>query len=238
MSAHALQADHLLLARRLVDAIEAGDQSGTDELLKALNDGQFEALFHEIGKLTRELHDTLGKLAADDRLLALAQEQMPDARERLNYVITKTEEAADRTLTAVERMQPINDRLGDGIAALRAEVDGATDLERLRCDVRTFLDDCEAGCVTVRGGLTDVMMAQEYQDLTGQVIKRTIAMVNQVEEKLVGLVSACGAITRGTAAKAPASVDPSLSHGPAVRADAAVVTHQDDVDELLADLGF
>jgi chemotaxis protein CheZ len=238
MSAHALKDDHLLLARRLVDAIEAGDQSGTDELLKALNDGRFEALFNEIGKLTRELHDTIGKLAADDRLMALAHEQMPDARERLNYVILKTEEAADRTLTAVERMQPVNERVAGGIAALRTEVDDGTDLERLRREVRAFLDDCEDGCATVRDGLTDVMMAQEYQDLTGQVIKRTIGMVNQVEEKLVGLVSACGAITRGTPMKTPVMVDPAMSHGPAIRADEAVVRHQDDVDELLADLGF
>lgn len=236
MSAHALPADHLLLARRLVDAIEAGDHSGTDELLKALNDGHFEALFKEIGKLTRELHDTFGNLATDERLVALAQEHMPDARERLNYVIAKTEEATDRTLSAVERMQPVNERIASGASALRGELDGAGDLAQLRRQVQAFLDDCEGGCATVRGGLTEVMMAQEYQDLTGQVIKRTIGLVGQVEEKLVGLVSACGAITRGVPSKV--AVDPATSHGPAVRADDAVINHQDDVDELLADLGF
>jgi len=240
MNAAVGQDESLALARRLVDAIETGDSSGAGDLLAALNDGRFEALFQEIGKLTREIHDTFGNLAADDRLAELAHEHMPDARERLNYVIEKTEEAADRTLTAAEAMQDVNDGLLARTSALRVELGGVDDLESLRAMFGRFLDEVDTSSATFRGSLTDVMMAQEYQDLTGQVIKRTINLVNQVEEKLVRLVSACGAVGQAAGSTQPASkeVNAAQSHGPAVRDDERVVNRQADVDELLANLGF
>ncbi|MEQ8662991.1 MAG: protein phosphatase CheZ [Gammaproteobacteria bacterium] len=233
MNSAAVEDPSLALARRLVDAIESGDSRGAGDLLEALNDGRFEALFREIGKLTRELHDTFGNLATDERLVALAHEHMPDARERLNYVVAKTEEAADRTLGAAEAMQAVNDDVLGGARALRATL-GAGDPAAARAATEEFLDRIEHAGGTLRGHLTEVMLAQEYQDLTGQVIKRTIGLVNQVEEKLVGLVSACGAVTRAEAAATNAE----QSHGPAVHVDEQVVTRQADVDELLANLGF
>lgn len=196
MNAAAVQDESLALARRLVDAIESGDSRGAGDLLEALNDGRFEALFREIGKLTRELHDTFSNLATDERLVTLAHEHMPDARERLNYVVAKTEEAADRTLSAAEAMQALNDDLVARASALRGELGAPGDDAALRERVLTFLDEVEAGGSALRGHVTEVMLAQEYQDLTGQVIKRTIGLVNQVEEKLVSLVSACGAVTQ------------------------------------------
>ncbi len=240
MNAAVGQDESLALARRLVDAIETGNTSGAGDLLAALNDGRFEALFQEIGKLTREIHDTFGNLAADDRLAELAHEHMPDARERLNYVIEKTEEAADRTLTAAEAMQDINERLLERSTELRAELGGVEDLASLRVVFGRFLDDVDASAASCRGSLNDVMMAQEYQDLTGQVIKRTINLVNQVEEKLVRLVSACGAVGQaaGGAGSSTGEDGAAQSHGPAVRADERVVNRQADVDELLANLGF
>lgn len=238
MNAAVGQDESLALARRLVDAIETGDSSGAGDLLAALNDGRFEALFQEIGKLTREIHDTFGNLAADDRLAELAHEHMPDARERLNYVIEKTEEAADRTLTAAEAMQDVNDGLLERTGALRAELGEVGDLDALRAMFGRFLDEVDASSASCRSSLTDVMMAQEYQDLTGQVIKRTINLVNQVEEKLVRLVSACGAVGEAAGGTQSATDDAAQSHGPAVRADERVVNRQADVDELLANLGF
>lgn len=228
---------NLELARRLVDAIESGDSSGTNDLIEALNDGRFDALFKEIGKLTRDLHDTFAALAADDRLVSLAQHGMPDARARLRYVIEKTEEAAERTLGAVESMIPLSDQLVNGAEQLKSELASGADAATLGERMADFLDSAAFGGRKLRAGLTDVLMAQEYQDLTGQVIKRTIDLVSQVEEKLVDLVRACGAVTQLTAA-GPAHLSATQSHGPAVSRQENVVTRQADVDELLANLGF
>lgn len=234
MAQSAMQLESLALARRLVDAIEAGDANHADDLIKALHDGRFDALYQEIGKLTRDVHDTFANLAGDERLVSLAQRQMPDARERLRYVVDKTEEAADRTLTAVEHMIPMSDNMVQTAGVLRVAMrDGCDDLN---AQMHAFLDVVESDGRKLRSSLSDVLMAQEYQDLTGQVIKRTIDLVGQVEEKLVELVSACGVVASGGALPAPAAG--ATSFGPAVREDDNVVSRQADVDELLANLGF
>lgn len=233
MAQSAKQLDSLALARRLVDAIEAGDANHADDLIKALHDGRFDALYQEIGKLTRDVHNTFTNLAGDDRLVTLAQHQMPDARERLRYVVEKTEEAADRTLTAVENMIPMSDNMVQQAGALRGAM--ADEREDLHAQMHAFLDVVEADGRKLRSSLSDVLMAQEYQDLTGQVIKRTIDLVGQVEEKLVELVSACGVVAGG--GSIPSTQPNATSFGPAVREDDAVC-RQGDVDELLANLGF
>ena len=230
--------DTLELARRLVQAIESGDQHGADFLLEALNDGRFEALFNELGKITRELHDTFSTLAADQRLVALAHEHMPDARARLAYVVRKTAEAADSTLTAVEVMQPINDRMARNAASLRAELEAADDAPARRAAMLSHLDEVAASGAEFRRGFTEILLAQAYQDLTGQVIERTIELVGQVEEKLVGLVGRCGPSARSSARATVIAVPCSAAHGPAVSASEQTVTRQADVDELLANLGF
>lgn len=234
MARPAIQMDSLALARRLVDAIEAGDSTHADDLIKALHDGHFEALYQEIGKLTRDVHDTFANLAGDERLVSLAQQQMPDARARLRYVVEKTEEAADRTLTAVEHMIPLSDSMLRQAAVLRLAIHAKC--AGLDGQMLAFLDHVESDGRELRSSLNDVLMAQEYQDLTGQVIKRTISLVGQVEEKLVELVSACGVVASGrsTTLAAPGAT----SFGPAVGADVNVVSRQADVDELLANLGF
>lgn len=234
MAQSAKHIDSLVLARRLVDAIEAGDSHHADDLIKALHDGRFDALYKEIGKLTRDVHDTFANLAGDQRLVSLAHRQMPDARERLRYVVEQTEQAADRTLTAVEHMMPLADRLVQRASALRDGLKSAPG----GCDARVFdfLDIVEHDGRKLRSSLSEVLMAQEYQDLTGQVIRRTIDLVGQVEEKLVELVSACGVVASGGQMSSVTSS--ATSFGPAVREDDKVLSRQADVDELLANLGF
>ena len=200
------------------------------------------AVFNRIGKMTRQLHDALRQLGYDQALQEAA-EAIPDARQRLTYIAQMTEQAASRVLNATDVAKPIQDKLqGDAadlesrwekVYAQQASVD---DFKVLAGETRQFLGQVREGSRATGEQLMEIMMAQDFQDLTGQVIKRTIGLVGQVEEKLVGLVSACGAITRGAPSKV--AVDPATSHGPAVRADDAVINHQDDVDELLADLGF
>ncbi len=236
MSQAVAMKDNLHLARRLVDAIEAGDQTRTDDAIEALSNGRFNALFNEIGKLTRALHDTFGSLAADERLISFARQSMPDARARLLYVIEKTEEAANRTLTAVETMIPMSDRMVERAQRLQAELMDLHDAEATCSQTGVFLNSIVNDGHVLRSGLTDVLMAQEYQDLTSQVIKRTIALVSEVEVKLVDLVSACGAAAGGSVA--PRVESASQSRGPVISSNAESVSRQADVDELLANLGF
>ncbi len=237
MSQSAALQDNLELARRLVDAIESGDNVVTNDLIGALNDARFEVLFQEIGKLTRELHDTFGALVADEHLASLARECMPDARARLHYVIEKTEDAAQRTLTAVETMIPLSDQFVADAGELRLAFVAEPGTSSLQQRTLAFLDGVSIYGGRLRSGLTEILMAQEYQDLTGQVIKRTIDLVSQVEEKLVGLVSACGVVTQRAGA-IPAPVSASVSHGPSTSRQNAVLGRQSEVDELLASLGF
>jgi len=206
------QAERLALARQLVDALEHDEQEAAEHCLQKLSDPRASQLLRQVAEVTRDVHQAFGGVVSDQRLYELSNHVMPDARERLSYVIEKSEESAHRTLAAVETMLPIAERL---TAAVPAEIR-------------------EAG-EHLRAGLTAVLMAQEYQDLTGQVIKKTIDIVEQVEQKLVSLIIAerLGS-NRSTAPDKPA---PGEATGPAIKPAADVMSHQHDVDDLLAELG-
>lgn len=206
------RAERLALARQLVDALERGAQDAADHCLQTLSDHRGSHLLRHVAEVTREVHQAFGGVVSDQRLYEISKHAMPDARERLSYVVEKSEESAHRTLSAVEAMLPLAERL---CAHADAEVN-------------------EAG-TRLRAGLADVLMAQEYQDLTGQVIKKTIEIVEQVEQKLVSLIIAERLATGHPVAQ------PKLARGeatgPAIKPAADVMNHQHDVDDLLAELG-
>lgn len=216
-------AERLGLARELVAALEQGREDEAAQLLRALQDVRSNPLFRHLAELTRDVHQSLVGLNSDPHLVELTKSDMPDARNRLNYVIARTEDSAHRTLAAVEDMMPLAERL----------ISGSTDLgQHPNADaMRAYIDEAAATGEVIRGGLTEVLMAQEYQDLTGQVIRRTIEIVSEVEQKLVGLITA-----ELPGADQPRPV-PGGPQGPAISNDANAVHHQDDVDALLAELG-
>lgn len=220
------------LARQLVAALEAGSAGDADRVLQELNAGRSPALLRQIAQLTREVHQAFGGLISDEELNDLTKHAMPDARERLAYVTEKTEEAAHRTLAAVEGLLPLSEQLAIGaraVAALAQTQAGAGDDRVLR-----FVSETQAIAARLRDGFAEVLMAQEYQDLTGQVIKRTIEIVTQVEQKLITLITAeaVGGIPEPHALPGPLG-----PQGPAIRASTEVISRQNDVDALLADLG-
>ncbi len=215
--------ERLGLARGLVAALEQGQEDEASQLLRALQDVRANPLFRHLAELTRDVHQSLVGLSADPHLVELTKSEMPDARNRLSYVIAKTEDSTHRTLAAVEDMMPLAERLVSGAA------DGALDGDVAA--MRAYIDEAMATGEVIRGGLTEVLMAQEFQDLTGQVIRRTIEIVGEVEKKLVGLITA----------ELPASEHgrpaPTGVQGPAIGNEPNAVHHQDDVDALLAELG-
>lgn len=197
-------------------------------------------VFEHIGHAARKLHDALQGMGLDGALNKAA-DAFPDARERLNYVASLTEQAANRVLNATDDAQPIVDALGDEARTLDARWQRilARDLPQsefkpLVQDTRDFLAAVPKRAADVSGHLTEIMMSQDFQDLTGQVIKRLLTMAQDIESTLVQLLVAAAPADRRQ------EMDASLLNGPVISADGRtdVVTSQEQVDDLLASLGF
>ncbi|HKJ77450.1 MAG TPA: protein phosphatase CheZ [Gammaproteobacteria bacterium] len=251
-----LDSDHLEQARALVAQLEEGKEEEAARLLDELTKQREESLFTELGKLTRQLHEALNSFRVDSRIAEVAEHEFPDARERLKYVITMTEQAAGKTLDAVEGSMPLCDELEQRASGLqeewgrftRRELD-AEGFRSLSRDVETFLGEVVDGAPRLRGSLQEVLMAQDFQDMTGQIIKRVISLVEDVEESLVELVRISGqnlmpeAVKEGPKKeeeeKEKAAAAGIEATGPAVPGvDAETVSGQDEVDDLLSSLGF
>ena len=182
-------------ARGLVTALEQGNDVKANGILERIAASREASLFVEIGKLTRGLHNAMLTIRLDARLIGITRTDIPDAKERLNAVITKTEEAAHRTLNAVEELLPIVDTMA-------INTDKILDLHRRQTHETTqfdiagegdhpltdFIVKVKADAQKLNKNLSDVLMAQDFQDLTGQVIRRVIEVVQEVERSLVNLI--------------------------------------------------
>lgn len=234
-------------AKLLVEYLESDQQDKADELISDIQSPINTELFAEIGKLTRQLHDSLNNFHVDSRLNDLATADIPDAKERLNYVIERTEDAANKTMDAVEAIFPVIDSLQKQIEVvnplwsklLNNELD-LSEFKELCIDIDKLLKSTEQDTETVRTLMTDVLMAQDFQDLTGQVIRKVIDLVREVEDSLIGMLTAFGMSSDSTQSKAKPSVGKNLVEGPIVNSKERddVVSDQDDVDDLLSSLGF
>jgi len=239
-------------AKSLVAAFEAGDKGGVEKYLGALTHLHESELFNELGKLTREFHEAINKFRCDERFAELTEEDIPDAKERLNYVISRTEDAANRTLTAVEASIPLCDEMGEKASILleewlrfkRKEM-SVEEFRVLVKDIDQYLVSNELKTKEIKEQLTDVLMAQDFQDITGQIIRRVINLVGEVEMNLVNLIKLGHKGVAGTqpvVKKEDKSKEGSRSSldGPQVPGleSKDVVSGQDEVDDLLSSLGF
>jgi chemotaxis protein CheZ len=233
-------------ALALVDALRAGNETAIAESMEALAQIRQTDLFRELGRLTRALHDALSVFRSDSRLYALANEDFPDARDRLRHVIHMTEQAATQTLEAIERSKPLCDTVAQQAGVLaghwrqfcdrRMEVNEFREFSR---HLGEFLDTTARNCTTVSHHLSDMLMAQAYQDLTGQIIRRVITLVEEVEQSLVKMVCLSGGVDPSVGVKGgPASR--LATEGPQIpgRMSPDAVSSQDEVDTLLSNLGF
>lgn len=197
-------------------------------------------VFQRLGHMTRELHDTLRELGYD-RALEEAAKAIPDARQRLAYVAQMTEQAASRVLNATDIARPIQDSMHDrsGLLAKRwdklfANELSTDDFKALAAETRAFLHDIPQQTEATNAQLMDIMMAQDFQDLTGQVIKKIVELAQQMESQLLQVL--IEAMPEGVRNDAGGG----LKNGPVI--DAAgrgdVVTNQEQVDDLLESLGF
>ncbi|MBU3825790.1 MAG: protein phosphatase CheZ [Candidatus Oceanisphaera merdipullorum] len=237
-------------ARILVAMLERGDQDGADRYLTSVCMPQAKDLVEQVGQLTRQLHDSLQEFRNDPRLPEIAENEIPDARERLSYVIDMTDKAANRTMDAVEASLPIAERLTDNIGRI---MPGWRELMGRQLELNKFKDLCfelddflmssEQDADQLKNLLTEILMAQDYQDLTGQMIRRVINLVQEVEAKLVAILTVFGRLPGIEDVKpAPkmALVADITAEGPIMNKEHRndVVSDQDGVDDLLSSLGF
>ena len=188
-------------AKKLVTLIENGDNQEAQELLESAGAQSSVELFAEVGKLTRQLHDSLNNFQLDPRIANMANEDIPDAQTRLTYVIEATEEAANKTMDLVDSCMPIAEKLHDGIVKVMPEWDKliARDLQlgefnQLVKEMDSFLKSGSDDSAKLTGLLTEVLMAQGYQDLTGQVIRIVITLVQEVDDTPVYILTVFGGI--------------------------------------------
>ncbi|MDB5990643.1 MAG: chemotaxis protein CheZ [Herbaspirillum sp.] len=200
--------------------------------------GQTEEFLTRIGQMTRSLHDNLRGLGFD-RLLEKAASDMPDARDRLEYVAQMTEKAAQKVLNATELALPLQEKIQQDAAQLSGEWQALLAAPFTEAEYRAMaaksmsaLQQTQDNASLTRAQLMDIMMAQDFQDLTGQVIKRVTELANDIERQLVQLlVDYAPAETRRE--------DSGLMNGPQIHSGGKdVIADQSQVDDLLESLGF
>ena len=192
-----------------------------------------EDLLQRVGQLTRSLHESLRELGLDKIIQRVATDDIPEARDRLLYVARMTEQAAQRVLNATEAAVPLQETIATDAAALLAEVRAASSATSPELMTRLIrhLEQSQTAASQTRAHLLDIMMAQDFQDLTGQVIKKVTELGHSLESQLVQLLIEY--------APTEQRKDNGLLNGPQINPHAAdVVADQEQVDDLLQSLGF
>ena len=200
-------------------------------------------IHHSIGALTRQLHNALQALGLTDKFKGLAGE-LPDAKSRLSYISRLTGEAAEKVLNRVDLAKADHDLILAQTRAMSQRLTAAPTAMPTSAELLAFLANVEGTTRQADEHLTEIMMAQDFHDLTGQVIAKVVTLAANVEEQLVQLLIQTAphdAVTKAAAApsETPAPYKPALS-GPAVNPqdNPDVVSGQSEVDDLLASLGF
>ena len=218
-------------------------QGGAASVAQQQEGGECSAdeVITRVGKLTRSLHDSLQELGLDTLVEDAAKKDIPDARERLLYVAEMTAKAANRALNAVDVAKPIQDELEASAQGLSSRWDAlmagnlsVDEFKALAASTQEFLKKVPVQTGSTSAQLMEIMMAQDFQDLTGQVIKKTTGIVQTLEQGLLQLLLDTAPAEKRTQA------NEGLLNGPVVNAKGRndVVTNQDQVDDLLESLGF
>lgn len=246
-------------ARALVERLEQGDFPAAADMIRYINEARDRSIYREVGKLTRGLHDAIVnfQIDADAGFDRESISKMANAQERLDYVINLTQKSADKTMDMVEQGIPLAEQLGADARALHEDWQRLIRREMKPDEFRDLyhrIDQFLGETVQYSGNLSEkfnsILLAQDFQDLSGQVIKKVITLVQEVESRLVDLMRVAGQVENLTGIfrspddrerdrdKAPRA--DIVAEGPQIKAGerADVVSGQDDVDDLLSSLGF
>jgi chemotaxis protein CheZ len=218
---------------QLNHAYAAGDPDGFEAALDAMNEGREStrdsAVLTGVMKLSDDLAQALWRFRADSRMAVLAHQEIPDAHLRLQHVLKMTEDAAHKTLDLIERSVPLANATVKSATELLATLD-----DRSHGEIRRFLEEARGNFEAVRGNLSEVMITQGFQDLTGQILRGVQRLIAEVQKAL-------GELTRLTGTT-PEFVPPAARsglEGPAVPGvTQGAITAQADIDDLMAGLGI
>lgn len=245
----------------LVSSIEEGKLADAVNLLHVINEARNQDLYQQIGQLTRALHNAITEFHLDTQAAITEQSQrqgvseITDAKDRLNYIINLTQNAANRTMDKVDESLPLTQQIGEEAAVLHYEW-GRLKRREMKPDefrnlyqrIDKFLIHTQESTQQVNSNFSEIILAQDYQDLTGQVVKKVITLVHDIEASLVRLVKMASDIDTITGinnfdAETTTQVNNQeiLPEGPVINAEERgieVVSGQDEVDDLLSSLGF
>ena len=225
-------------AQALVKALESDDNEQIQHQLTTLTQIQESDLFQQVGKLPRDLHDSLSNFSLDPRLIDLAENDIPSTRERLDYVIKTTEDAAHRTLELIDQTLPLTTALQQSTNNINESWHQTSiEDEDISNKLKAYLPEVKQHSEQIHANLTEMTVVQGFQDVTGQVVRQVIILIEEVEDNLVKLVKLSGQKIEQKDIK---PVDPIKAEGPQINQqdNPDVVNNQDEVDDLLSSLGF
>jgi chemotaxis protein CheZ len=190
-------------------------------------------VFHQLGLITRQLHDTLTDLGVMPQLQTAAQ-GLPDARSRLAFIVRKTGEAAETVLNSVDRAKLEHTRIAEATRTIAQSIVADPVRAVASGAVMNFVSEVEGATRRMDAHLTDIMMAQDFHDLTGQVVAKVVSLAAQLEDSLVKL------LLQAAPPEQAERVEAHLLHGPVLDATpgSEIVANQGEVDDLLESLGF
>ncbi len=207
-----------------------------DELAK-LSQGQAlmvdPAVFQQLGSITRLLHDTMSQLGVMPKLQT-ATEGLPDARSRLTYIADKTAAAANKVLNSVDQAKVEHEAIVQATRDIAAKITADPVRAVASGALMNFVGEVETATARIDSHLTDIMMAQDFHDLTGQVVKKVVQLTSDLEDSLVKL------LVQVVPPEHRDKVSQEVLQGPVVNPEGRtdVVSDQGEVDDLLASLGF
>jgi len=243
-------------AALLSEKLQSDNYEEASVLINSLTENRDKHIFQSVGTLTRGLHDAIVNFNVDGSTTPSSEDdsELNDASSRLEYVINLTQNAADKTMDMVEACAPISIELGqeavelkDEWAKLRNREMSPDEFRELYKRLDIFFEKLDVSTNKLNENLQNIILEQGFQDLTGQVLKRVIGLVTEVESNLVSLVRIAGqvedvvGIEADNEKKEKKNTGPDIvGEGPQLNADqrSDVVANQDDVDDLLSSLGF
>jgi chemotaxis protein CheZ len=244
-----LKLEYSACVEALTDALKTEDETAFFSAVDHIVHMREPGMFAELRTVTGDLQKALERFSVESRLQDIAENEIPDARARLTHVISMTDEAAHRTLDLVEQSGPLAERTSQGAAALlesleslRSRVNGSAPapsveaFQPLLKDLERFLPAARSDSELIRRNLADVLLAQGYQDLTGQIIRSVMKLVSELEAALTNLAQLSGDVVE----HATMGDSPDAGQGPVVPGvtKGEVAAGQTDVDALLSGLGM
>lgn len=241
------------LAENMLKELENGQLGSAVALVNDLSSIRDRTLYHEIGKLTRALHESIKNLNVDT---VGAGSDIEHVNDKLTYVVEMTAKSANRTMDLVDASMPLAEEIGHQATQLSTDWQRFLNKElkpdefrQLSRSIQQFLQTSASNSRQLQGQLSEVMLAQDFQDLTGQVIQKVAVLIRDVENRLVSLVSMAGNVDSMTGINhddITTTVDAKPLEGGDIAAEGPqidtsnenVVSSQDDVDDLLSSLGF